>query len=48
MPAPKYAAQVGNIIFLKRIGSTLRWATSDIVDEELPAEVKPLLPGWIA
>ncbi len=43
MPASKYAARVGNIIFLTRIGSTLRWVTSDIVDEELPTEVKLLL-----
>jgi hypothetical protein len=43
MPAPQYAAQVGSIIFLTRIGSTLRWATSDIVDEELPPEVRLLL-----
>jgi hypothetical protein len=43
MPNPKYAAQIGNIFFLGRIGSTLRWATADIVREELPADIQHLL-----
>jgi hypothetical protein len=43
MQPPKYAAQIGNIFFLTRIGSTLRWATSDIASEELPADIKRLL-----
>ena len=39
----KYAARIGNIFFLMHIGSTLRWATDDIVREELPADVQHLL-----
>lgn len=43
MPRPKYTAQIENIYFLSRIGSTLRWATQDIGREELPADIKRLL-----
>jgi hypothetical protein len=43
MAKPKYAAQIGNIFFLTRIGSTLRWATDDIAREELPPEIQHLL-----
>lgn len=43
MTKPKFIAQVGNVYFLGRIGMSLRWATSDITHEELPAEIKHLL-----
>ena len=43
MPTPKYAARIGNIFFLVRIGATLRWATDDIVREDLPEDVLRLL-----
>jgi hypothetical protein len=43
MAKPKYAAQIGNIFFLARIGSTLRWATSDIARKELPSDIQHLL-----
>jgi hypothetical protein len=43
MPEPKFIAQVGNIYFLARIGSSLRWATSDITREELSPEINLLL-----
>jgi hypothetical protein len=39
MPEPKFIAQVGNVYFLARIGSTLRWATSDITREELSPDI---------
>jgi hypothetical protein len=40
---PNYAAQIGNIYFLSRLGSTLREATADIPHTELPAEIQLLL-----
>lgn len=43
MPNPKYVAQIENIFFLVRIGEALRWATNDIVREELPENVQHLL-----
>ena len=43
MDKPKYTAKVDNIYFLARVGETLRWATQDIADEELPADIKHLL-----
>jgi hypothetical protein len=43
MDKPKYAAKIENIYFLSRIGPSLRWATEDIVREELPANIKHLL-----
>ena len=43
MPTPKYVAQISNVYFLTRIGESLRWATSDIAQEELPANVILLL-----
>ena len=43
MDRPKYTARIDNIYFLTRIGETLRWATQDIADEELPANIKHLL-----
>ena len=43
MATPKFVAQVGNIYFLARIGSALRWATSDTAREELPPEIQRLL-----
>jgi hypothetical protein len=39
----KYAARIENIVFLDRIGSSLRWATDDIAREELPEEILLLL-----
>jgi hypothetical protein len=43
MDKPKYTARIENIYFLARIGETLRWATQDIADEELPTNIKYLL-----
>jgi hypothetical protein len=43
MDKPKYTARIENIYFLERVGETLRWATQDIADEELPANIKHLL-----
>jgi hypothetical protein len=43
MPTPKYVAQISNVYFLTRIGESLRWATSDIAQEELPENVILLL-----
>ena len=43
MQKSKYAARFGNIYFLSRVGDTLRWATEDMVREELPADIKRLL-----
>lgn len=43
MSKSKYTAQIDNIYFLSRIGTTLRWATQDIAREDLPAEIKRLL-----
>jgi hypothetical protein len=39
---PKYP-QLANIVFLNRVGQTLRWVTSDIPHEELPDDIKRLL-----
>jgi len=43
MDKPQYTAKIENIYFLARVGETLRWATQDIADEELPANIKHLL-----
>ena len=43
MRKPKHTAQIENIYFLSRIGSTLRWATQDIAREDLPPDIKRLL-----
>ena len=39
---PKYP-QLANIVFLDRVGQTLREATSDIPHEELPVDIQRLL-----
>jgi hypothetical protein len=41
--APKFIAQIENIYFLSRIGTTLREATKDIAREDLPPDVRRLL-----
>jgi hypothetical protein len=43
MQKSKYTANIGNIYFLSHVGDTLRWATQDIVREELPANIQHLL-----
>lgn len=43
MRKPRHTAQIENIYFLSRIGSTLRWATQDIAREDIPTEIKRLL-----
>jgi hypothetical protein len=43
MQKTTYTARFGNIYFLSYVGDTLRWATEDIVQEELPANIKHLL-----
>ena len=35
--------QLKNVVFLKRVGHTLRQATSDVAKEELPQEILHLL-----
>jgi hypothetical protein len=35
--------QWANIVFLDRIGQTLRWVTNDIPHEELPEDIRRLL-----
>jgi hypothetical protein len=39
---PKYP-QLKNVVFLDRVGDTLRQATGDIAKEELPEEIRLLL-----
>jgi hypothetical protein len=41
-PRPKYP-QLVNVVFLDTVGETLRQATSDIVQEELPEDIRLLL-----
>jgi hypothetical protein len=43
MQRSKHTARFGSIHFLSHVGDTLRWATEDIVHEELPADIKRLL-----
>ena len=43
MDKSKYAARIDNIYFLDHIGASLRWATENIADEELPANIQHLL-----
>jgi hypothetical protein len=43
MGKPKYVARVDNVYFLHRVGNSLRWATSDILLEELPEHIRLLL-----
>lgn len=42
-PRPRYTARIDNVIFLERVGETLRWATDGIPKEELPEEMRLLL-----
>ena len=42
LPKRKYP-QLANVVFLDRVGPTLRSATSDIIQEELPEEIRILL-----
>jgi len=39
----KSAARLDNVVFLSRIGATLRRATQDIARDDLPADVRRLL-----
>jgi hypothetical protein len=39
---PKYP-QLANLVFLEKVGETLRHVTSDIVQEELPEDIRLLL-----
>jgi hypothetical protein len=39
----KYTVRVGNVYFLSRIGLSLRWATTGIACEDLPADIRRLL-----
>jgi hypothetical protein len=41
-PRPKYP-QLANIVFLDKVGETLRQVTSDITQEELPEDIRLLL-----
>ena len=41
-PRPKYP-QLANVVFLDKVGETLRQATSDIVQGELPEDIRLLL-----
>ena len=40
---PKYVARIDNVYFVKRVGASLRHATSHIVAEELPENIRLLL-----
>lgn len=42
MYGPKYP-QLANIVFLSKVGETLRLATSDVPRDELPDDIKHLL-----
>ena len=42
-PRPSMSHRSANVYFLTRIGESLRWATSDIAQEELPESVILLL-----
>ena len=39
---PKYP-ELANLVFLDKVGETLRQATSDIAQEELPEDIRLLL-----
>jgi hypothetical protein len=39
----RYTVRVGNVLFLSRIGLSLRWATQGMAREDLPADVRQLL-----
>jgi hypothetical protein len=39
----KYVGRLDNIYFLRRLGQSLRWATNDITQEELPEDIRLLL-----
>jgi hypothetical protein len=43
MSRPKSIARINNVVFLSRIGQTLRWATEDVAQEDLPPDIKRLL-----
>jgi hypothetical protein len=43
MTRTKSAARLDNVVFLSRIGATLRWVTQDIAREDLPPDVRRLL-----
>jgi hypothetical protein len=43
MNRPKSIARIDNVVFLSRIGQTLRWATQDVAHEDLPPDIKRLL-----
>jgi hypothetical protein len=40
---PRHTARIENIFFISRIGATLRWATQDIAQQDLPPDIKRLL-----
>ena len=40
---PKYVARIDNIYFVRRVGASLREATSHIATEELPENIRLLL-----
>jgi|SoiMethySBSTD1v2_1073268.scaffolds.fasta_scaffold506168_2 hypothetical protein len=43
MEQPKFESEIANIFFLARLGTTFRCLSSDIVREEIPAEMERLL-----
>jgi hypothetical protein len=43
MSRPRSIARINNVVFLSRIGQTLRWATQDVAREDLPPDIKRLL-----
>lgn len=43
MTRTKSVARLDNVVFLSRIGATLRWATQDIAREDIPPDVRRLL-----
>ena len=40
---PKYVARIDNVYFLRRVGASLREATSHIASSELPDDIRLLL-----
>jgi len=39
----RYTARIDNVYFLSRIGLTLRWVTSSLPPQDIPANVRQLL-----
>ena len=40
---PKYVAKLGNVYFVSHLGESLRRATADLRDDQLPSDVRRAL-----